>query len=53
MSEQFPSVDVLMYYAANAALKSGLVEKGQRIIITVGNTNGTSGNTNLIKMEEL
>lgn len=53
MSEKFPSVDVLLYYAVNAARKSGLVEPGQRILITAGITNGTSGNTDLIKMEEV
>ncbi len=53
MSEKFPSVDVLLYYATNAARNSGLVEPGQRIIITAGITNGTSGNTDLIKMEEV
>lgn len=53
MSEKFPSVDVLLYYAVNAARKSGLVEPGQHILITAGITNGTSGNTDLIKMEEV
>ena len=53
LSEQFPSVDVLLYYAANAARRSGLVEPGQHIIITAGSTNGASGNTDLIKMSEV
>lgn len=51
MSEQFPSVDVLLYHARQAAKASGLVKAGDRIIITAGITNGTSGNTDLIKME--
>ena len=53
MSEQFPTVDVLLYHARKAAKESGLVKAGDRIIITAGITNGTSGNTDLIKMEEL
>lgn len=53
MSPQFPSVDVLLYYAVNAAKNSGLVEKGQRILITAGRINGISGNTDLIRMEEV
>ena len=52
-SEKFPSVDVLLYFAANAARESGLVEPGQHIIITAGITDGTSGNTDLIKMEKI
>lgn len=53
MSEQFPTVDVLLYHARKAAKESGLVQPGDRIIITAGITNGTSGNTDLIKMEEI
>lgn len=53
MSEQFPSVDVLLYYAQQAAKQSGLVASGDRVIITAGITNGTSGNTDLIKMEKI
>lgn len=53
MSEQFPSLDVLLYYAMNAARSSGLVEKGQKVIVTAGIINGASGNTNLIKMETI
>lgn len=53
MSEQFPSVEVLLYHARRAAQQSGLVAQGDRIIITAGTTNGKSGNTDLIKMEVL
>ena len=53
LSEKYPSVDVLLYFAANAARESGLVEPGQHIIITAGVTDGTSGNTDLIKMEKI
>ena len=51
LSEEFPSTEVLFYHAAVAARRSGLVQAGDRIVITGGITNGTSGNTNLIKLE--
>ncbi|MBE6768258.1 MAG: pyruvate kinase [Ruminococcaceae bacterium] len=51
LSEEFPSTEVLFYHAAVAARRSGLVQAGDHIVITGGITNGTSGNTNLIKLE--
>ncbi|MBE6757163.1 MAG: pyruvate kinase [Ruminococcaceae bacterium] len=51
LSEEFPSTEVLFYHAAVAARRSGLVQAGDRIVITGGITNGISGNTNLIKLE--
>ncbi len=51
LSEEFPSTDVLFYHATVAARRSGLVQAGDRIVITGGITNGTSGNTNMIKLE--
>ena len=53
LSEAFPSTEVLLYHAVLAAKKSGLVEKGDRIVVTGGITNGISGNTNLIKLETI
>lgn len=51
LSEEFPSTEVLVYHAVLAAKKSGMVKPGDRIVITAGQTSGTSGNTNLIKLE--
>lgn len=51
LSEEFPSTEVLFYHAVLAAKRSGMVKPGDRIVITGGITNGTSGNTNLIKLE--
>ena len=51
MSEEFYSVDVLFHYAKRAALDSGLVEKGDKIVLTGGTPNGKSGNSNLINVE--
>ena len=53
MCEQFTSTDVLFYTAKNIAVKELGLTKGDRIVITGGNTTGYSGNTNLIKIEEI
>lgn len=51
MSEEFYSVDVLFHYAKRAAIESGLVTKGDKIVLTGGTPNGKSGNSNLINVE--
>lgn len=51
LSEKFDSIDVLFYSAKRAAVEKFGLEKGDHIIITGGMTNGTSGNTNLLKIE--
>ncbi len=51
ISEEFYSVDVLFHYAKRAAMDSGLVKKGDTIVITGGTPNGKSGNSNLINVE--
>lgn len=51
MSEEYHSVDVLFHFAKCAARDSGLVEKGDTIVITGGTPNGKSGNSNLIDIE--
>lgn len=53
LSEVYPSTDVLLYHAERAARGTGLVEKGDKIVITAGAVNGGSGNTNLIRIEEI
>jgi len=53
MCEKFTSTDVLFYTAKKIAAKELSLEKGDRIVITGGDTTGTSGNTNLIKIEEI
>lgn len=47
----FESTDVLFYTAKNLATETLKLQKGERIVITGGMTNGLSGNTNLIKVE--
>ena len=51
MSEMFNSLDVLFYTAKQLAKKEFSLTKGERIVITGGLTNGSSGNTNVIKVE--
>lgn len=49
--EKFTSTDVLFYTAKKIAESSMDLQSGDRIVITGGDTAGTSGNTNLIKVE--
>ncbi|MBO5981573.1 MAG: pyruvate kinase, partial [Clostridia bacterium] len=53
MCETFTSTDVLFYTAKKMAEKDFHLSKGDKIIITGGDTNGTSGNTSLIKIENI
>ncbi len=53
LSEEFNSVDVLFHFAKCAARDSGLVKKGDIIVITGGTPNGKSGNSNLINIQEV
>ncbi len=53
MSEEYQSVDVLFHFAKCAAKESGLVKKGDTIVITGGTPNGKSGNSNLINIETI
>ena len=53
MSEMFNSLDVLFYTATKLAKNKMNLTKGDRIVITGGVTNGSSGNTNIIKVEQI
>ncbi len=53
MADEYSSVDILFYFAKVAALKSGIVKKGDSIVITGGTPNGKSGNSSLIDIETL
>ncbi len=53
MCEKFTSSDVLFYTAKKIAAETLSLKKGDKIIITGGDTTGQSGNTNLIKIEEI
>ena len=53
MCEELPSTDVLFYTAKKLAKTALDLEPGDTIIITGGVTMGQSGNTNLIKIENI
>ncbi len=53
MCEKLDSTDVLFYTAKKLAKDALNLEKDDKIVITGGITNGTSGNTNLIKVETI
>jgi pyruvate kinase len=53
LCETFNSTDVLFYTAKKIAAKSLSLSSGDKIVITGGDTTGKSGNTNLIKIEEI
>ncbi|MBQ7364001.1 MAG: pyruvate kinase, partial [Clostridia bacterium] len=51
--EKFTSTDVLFYTAKKIAQSTFSLTKGDKIVITGGDTAGLSGNTNLIKVENV
>jgi len=51
--ERFTSTDVLFYTAKKIAQSTFSLTKGDKIVITGGDTAGLSGNTNLIKVEQV
>ena len=53
LAEEVSSIDILFYFAKQTAIKSGLVKKGDTIVITGGTPNGKSGNSNLINVETI
>lgn len=53
MSETFDSTDVLFYHARQKAVETFGLKKGDNIVLTGGQTNGTTGNTNTIKVERI
>lgn len=53
MCDTYDSTDVLFYTAKRTAQKVFGLESGEKIVVTGGMTNGTSGNTNLIKVERI
>lgn len=53
MCEKLDSTEVLFYTAKKLAKDTLKLEEEDKIVITGGMTNGTSGNTNLIKIETI
>ena len=52
-TEQFPSMEVLYYYASRAAKQVLNLDAGDTIVMTGGNTSGESGNTNVLRIETI
>ena len=53
LSEEFPSMDVMFYYAMANARKALGLKPGDNVVLTGGPINGKSGNTNTIKVETI
>ncbi len=51
MADQFPSMDVMFYYAKKETKKKLNLQPGDNILITGGPVDGSTGNTNTIKLE--
>ena len=53
MSEEYNSLDVVFYQALKSARKVMNLQKGDNVVLTGGQTNGQTGNTNTIKVETI
>ena len=53
MADEFPSMDVMFYYAKKAAAETLNLCRGDNIVLTGGPVNGCQGNTNTIKIEQI
>ena len=53
LTEQFPNMEVLNYYAVRAARDTLSLSPGDTVVMTGGNTSGESGNTNVIRIETI
>ncbi len=51
ISESYTSLDVLFYQAVQKACSIMSLKKGDNVVLTGGQTNGKTGNTNTIKVE--
>lgn len=51
LSEEFNSVDVMLYHALRHAKAVFRLEEGDNVILTGGQASGVSGNTNTIRLE--
>ncbi|MBR4549428.1 MAG: pyruvate kinase [Oscillospiraceae bacterium] len=51
LTEHFPSMEVLNYYALRAARDALKLRPGDTVVMTGGDTSGASGNTNVIRIE--
>ena len=53
MADEFPSMDVMFYYAKKATADVMNLQPGDNLVMTGGPINGQHGNTNTIKIETI
>ena len=53
LTEQFPNIEVLNYYSLRAAKDALQLSDGDTVVMTGGDTTGASGNTNVIRIEQI
>ena len=53
LCEEFNSLEVMFYHGFNQAKKIFALKKGDNVVLTGGQINGKSGNTNMIKVEQV
>ncbi len=53
LSEEYSSLDIVFYQALNQAKEIFSLQKGDNVVLTGGQINGKSGNTNTIKVETI
>ena len=53
LTEQFPSMEVLNFYALRAAKDTLHLKPGETVVMTGGDTSGESGNTNVLRIETI
>ncbi|MCR5663797.1 MAG: hypothetical protein K6G17_02845 [Oscillospiraceae bacterium] len=53
LTEQFPNMEVLYYYALRAAREALPLDPGDTVVVAGGNTSGESGSTNVIRIERV
>ena len=53
LTEQFPSMEVLYFYALRCAKSTLSLAPGATVVMTGGDTTGASGNTNVLRIETI
>ena len=51
LTEEFPSIEVLNFYALRAAGEALGLKKGDTVVMTLGDTSGASGSTNVVRID--
>ena len=53
LSEEFNSIEVMFYHGMNKAKEVLRLQKGDNVVLTGGQINGKTGNTNMLKIEQV